>query len=403
MRNQGHIRERSPGAFEIRYSWIDPVTGKRRTATATVRGTRKDAQKELRSRLKALDDHKHVDPTRMKVRDWLETWLGLIKEEVGPKTHERYGEFVRHFLTPALGDLLLQRLEPVGIQAAMTKLASEGRRDGRPGGLAPQTRHNIHTVLKMALNRAVKLRLRTDNPIDDVEPPKVARKQLVTLTAEECSRLLSAIKHTRTYWPVLVTVATGMRRGEVLALRWQNVDLERGIVRVVESLEETTELGLRFKDTKTDRWRAVTLPAFAVEELRRHKREQAEELLALGIRQAGDTLVCRRANPFDDDGQPDKAGAPLSPDACTHEFARLVRRIEGLPRVSLHKLRHSHASQLLLPGVHPKVVQERLGHSSISVTLDIYSHLIPTMQEGAAAQLDAAFKSALNGSDRGSK
>ena len=136
---------------------------------------------------------------------------------------------------------------------------------------------------------------------------------------------------------------------------------------------------LRFKAPKTNKSRAITLPAFAVTELRRLKVQQAEELLAMGVRQTADTLVCPR---FD--------GEPLSPNSLTHEFTRLVGRMKGFPRVRFHDLRHSHATTLLETGVHPKAVQERLGHSTITTTMDIYSHVTETMQTDAAARLDEA-------------
>ena len=210
---------------------------------------------------------------------------------------------------------------------------------------------------------------------------------MATLTAEQSQRLLAAIGHTRVYWPVLIALATGMRRGEILALRWRNVDLARGNVRVVESLEQT-KAGLRAKAPKSEKARAITLPVFAIDDLRRLKRQQAEELLALGVRQVGDTLLCARAD-----------GEPMQPRSLTHEFTRLVARVKDIPRVRFHDLRHSHATQLLLAGVHPKVAQERLGHSTISVALDLYSHVSATMQEDAAAKIDAAFRSAKTRSD----
>ena len=136
---------------------------------------------------------------------------------------------------------------------------------------------------------------------------------------------------------------------------------------------EQTKTGLRFKSPKTDRSRAVTLPSVAAEELRRLKRDQAEDFLALGVRQTENTLVCARRD-----------GDPLQPQSVTHEFPRVLTRLKDFPRVRFHDLRHSHATQLLLAGVHPKVAQERLGHSMISTTLDLYSHVTATMQEDAA-------------------
>ena len=219
------------------------------------------------------------------------------------------------------------------------------------------------------------------NPADALKRlPKVERQPVTVLTAEQSTHFLKAIRHTTTYWPTLIALATGMRRGEILALRWRNVDLERGAVRVVESLEQT-KAGLRFKSTKTEKARAVTLPSFALNELRRWKREQAEGLLRLGVRQGAETLVCARQD-----------GEPKQPGSLTHEFTYLVGRA-GIPRVRFHDLRHSHATQMLLAGVHPKIVQERLGHSTITVTMDLYSHVSETMQSDAAARLDEAYGS----------
>jgi integrase len=189
-------------------------------------------------------------------------------------------------------------------------------------------------ILKSALSRGVEQQLLARNPAEAFKKrlPKVARRDMKTHTTDESAMLLHAIKHTRIYWPVLIALSTGMRRGEVLALRWRNVDFEGGVVRVVESLEQT-KTGIRFKSPKTDRTRAVTLPAFCIEELRRLKRQQAEELLTLGVRQIGETLVCARAD-----------GEPLQPQSLTHQFTRLITRIKDLPRIRLHDLRHSHAT-----------------------------------------------------------
>ncbi len=382
MNGAGHIRQRSPGSFELRYTLgTDPATGKRRTVTATVRGNRRAAEKELRRLLRTLDTGEHVDPSRMTVREWLTTWIAAVREEVAPKTHERYAEIVQNFLVPALGGLLLVKLAPNHIQEAYNAWATGGRRDGKRGGLSPRTRRHIHRIFNSALARAVEQQLLARNPAEVFRKrlPKVERGEISTLSAEQSAKLLAAIKHTRIYWPVLIALATGMRRGEVFALRWRNVDLDRGFLRVMESLEQT-KASIRFKAPKTDRTRTVTLPAFAVAELRRLKREQAEDLLKLGVRQTEEALVCARAD-----------GLPLQPQSLTHQFTRLVARIEDFPRIRFHDLRHSHATQLLLTGVHPKVAQERLGHASITTTLDLYSHVTDTMQSDAAQRLDAAF------------
>ena len=382
-RREGHITERSPGRWLIRYSvGTDPATGRRHRVNVAFHGDRKGAQKELRRLQKAADDGAHVDPARIAVRDWLAQWLDTIRSEVAPKTQERYGELVRHYLAPALGNLQLAKLAPVHIQKCYTDLAEGGRRDGKPGGLAPRSRRQIHAVLSSALARAVELQLLARNPAEVFRKrqPRIERKEMTALTVEQAQGLLAKLRHSRVYWPVLLALTTGMRRGEVLALRWRNVDLDRGSLRVVESLEQT-KAGLRFKPPKNDRTRVVTLPAFVVDELRRLRRQQAEELLVLGERQDGATLVCARAD-----------GLPLQPRSLTHEFSVLMARIKDVPPVRFHDLRHSHATQLLAAGLHPKVAQERLGHSTITTTMDIYSHVTAQVHEDAAAKIDAAYK-----------
>jgi integrase len=271
----------------------------------------------------------------MTVGDWLALWIDSTRAEVSPKTHERYAEIVRCYLAPALGGIRLQRLTPSDIQKGY---------NGFTRTPSPRTRRHIHRILKSALARAVEQQALPRNPADALKRlPKVEPKPPAVLTVEQSTRLLQAIKHTATYWPVLIALATGMRRGEILALRWKNVELDQSVVRVVESLEQTRAAGLRFKATKTEKARAVTLPRFAVEELRRWKREQAEDLFALGVRQKPDTLVCARQD-----------GRPKQPESLTHEFTYLVSRAD-IPRVRFHDLRHSHATQLLASGVHPKI------------------------------------------------
>jgi integrase len=382
----GHVRERSPGAWEIRYSLgTNPATGKRRMVTATVRGSRKDAERELRRLLRTLDTNEHVDPSRITLGQWLPLWHASIKSKVSPKTHERYGDLVNGFLIPELGGLLMQKLAPTDIAAVYTKWQTEGRRDGKPGPLAPSTRRYLHAILHSSLKRAVKQQVIPRNPADALqdELPKVERRELDTLTPEQSARLLAALEKSYVYWPAFIALATGMRRGEILALRWKNVDLDRGFVRVLESLEET-ETGLRFKSPKTNKARSIALPAFAVDKLRTLKVDQAKGLLAIGIRQTVDALVC---------GRPD--GEPYRPHSISFGFTRAVKKLADFPPVSFHDLRHSHATQLLLAGVHPKVAQERLGHSTIATTMDLYSHVTETMQEDAASRIDAAFQSAM--------
>src|SRR5262245_31153843 len=381
MRPRGHVQSRSPGSYRLRYSLgRDPITGKRRIATTTVRGTRKDAERELTRLLRTADTGEHVDPSRMTVGHWLELWLNTIRSEVSSKTSESYAEIVRCYLKPAFGSTRLDKLTPSQIQRVYNSWAQQ---DGRP--LSALTRRYIHVILKSSLARAVEQQLLARNPAEVLTKrlPKIVRQEFATLTIEQSAYLLESVRHMHIYWPVLLALTTGMRRGEILALRWKNVEFTRGTLRVMESLEQT-KAGLRFKAPKTDRTRAITLPAFVIDELRRLKREQAETLLRLGVRQSGETLMCCRED-----------GEPKQPGSVTGEFARLTSKIRDLPRVRFHDLRHSHATQLLADGVHPKIAQERLGHSTITTTMDLYSHVTDTMQADVAARLDAAFGPAI--------
>ena len=188
----------------------------------------------------------------------------------------------------------------------------------------------------------------------------------------------------------LLAVTTGLRRGEILGLRWQDVNLDRGILSVVQTLEQTRE-GLRFKPPKTKRSRrVVTLPTVTIEALRHHRAEQARIRLQLGMGRDEEGLVCAKYD-----------GQPRSPRNFTKEFTRLISRLD-IPHITFHGLRHSHATQLLGAGIHPKIAQERLGHSTIATTMDLYSHVTESMQEDAAARIDDALRAAI-GKHKGNK
>ena len=255
VRRSGHIRERSPGSFELRYSLgTDPATGKRKTETTTVRGSRKDAERELIRLLNALNSGEHVNPNNLTVGAWLKQWLEIIRPEIAARSHVGYTEIVVGRLIPAFGKLPLAKLSSSIIQSAYTEWSKGGRRDGKEGSLAPQSRRLIHRVLNAALNRAVEMQLLARNPAQVLRKrlPKIERVEMATLTPEQAEKLLTAIRATPLYSPVLIALATGMRRGEVLALRWRNIDLDRGIVRITSSLEQTSG-GLRTKAPKSGR------------------------------------------------------------------------------------------------------------------------------------------------------
>jgi integrase len=379
---RGHIRERSPGHWAIVIDLPDPETGKRRRKWHSFEGTKREAQVECSRLISQIRGGLYVEPAKMTVRQFFDHWLDHMKSQVAPRTHERYSEIALKGLSPLLGDVSLPQLKAIRISAAYSRALAAGRRD-RKGGLSPRTVGHMHRVLRQALQQAVDWDLLARNPTDAVQPPKVEKNEMRALDADETAALLEAIRPTRMFIPVLLAVTNGMRRGEITALRWRSVDLTNAELEVKASTEQT-KAGVREKETKSGRARTVTLTTLAVEELRRHKIRQAQELLRLGMLQTDDSHVTARID-----------GQPLKPNSLTHEFIRFIAATK-LPRIRFHDLRHTHATQLLKSDVHPKIVQERLGHEDISTTLNLYSHVLPGMQDDAAKRVDAALRTALD-------
>src|SRR5499433_321392 len=379
---KGHIRERSPGHWAIVIDVRDPEGGKRKQRWYSFKGAKRQAQIECARLIADIQQGTAVEPPRMTVAAFLERWIEHMQGQVSPRSHERYAELARKNLVPLMGALTLTRLQPAHISQAYAKALASGRRDGT-GGLSACTVTHMHRVLREALQQAVRWQLLARNPADAIKPPKVERKQMSVLDTDATAELIEAARPYRIFVPILLGVLCGLRRGEIAALRWRSVDLEAGQLAVVASIEQTKQ-GCREKETKSGRDRVVALPAMLVAELRRHRAEQAQELLPLGVRLSDESFVVAQAD-----------GSPLQPNSLTHAFTDFLEA-QGLQRVRLHDLRDSHATHLLAAGIHPKVASERLGHSKVGITLDLYSHVLPGMQEDAAAKVDAALRAAQN-------
>ena len=239
----------------------------------------------------------------------------------------------------------------------------------------------MHRVLKQALSQAVRWQLLTRNPTEAVDPPKVERHRITTYDMPQTAALIDAVRGTRMFIPTLLAVLCGMRRGEIAALHWRNVDLSMGQISIVASAEQMNS-GVRLKETKSGRARTVAMSGTVRDELRLHRVQQAQDMLKLGTRLTDENFVAAFAD-----------GSPMQPTFITHEWVRVIRAT-SLPRVRFHDLRHAHATHMLSSGIHPKVASERLGHSKVGITLDLYSHVLPDMQEDAAAKMDVALKAA---------
>jgi len=351
--------------------------GKRKQQWQSVKGTKKDAERRLGELLQAVDNGSYVKPEKMTVGEHLENWLKeYVLVNTAPRTAEDYEMVIRLHLIPALGNLPLSGLRPEHIQRYYSDKLTNGRCDGK-GGLSPKTVRNHHHILHSTLQNAMKLGLIVRNPADAVAVPRVQRSEVQAWDKAEVTAFLEGIKGT-TYYPIFyLALYTGMRRSEILALRWQDVDLLLGQVYVSRSLHRLKGGELVFRSTKSDKGRrTIALPPSAVLLLREHREKQQLEKAMMDSTLGEDDLVF---------GHPD--GTPFVPDTITHVWQKILKKSE-IKRIRLHDARHTHATVLPAQGVHPKIVQERLGHSSIQMTIDTYSHVLPGLQEAAALRFD---------------
>jgi integrase len=379
---RGHIKERSPGHFAIILDLQD-TNGKRRRKWHSFKGTKRKAEIECARLISEMESGAYVEPAKTTVAHFFDRWLKYIKPNVSPRTHERYEQIATKNICPLIGGKALSKLQPIDISEAYAKALESGRCDGK-GGLSPRTVHHMHRVLFSALDQAERWKLIGRNPaalLEKRDRPKIERKTVTTIDVATTATVFDAARERRLFIPLVLAALCGLRRGEITALRWKAVDLDLGQLSVVASTEQTDAGVIREKEAKSGKARAIALPSLAVEELRRWRLEQAEELLRLGVRVDDSRHVVTQAD-----------GEPLQPRSLTHVVSAFLKEWG----VTLHKLRHSHASHMLASNVHPKIVQERLGHSSIAITLDIYSHLMPNMQGTAAATVDGVMRAAIN-------
>lgn len=389
----GSIRRRGKSSWELKFDiGRDPVTGKRKTQYKNVKGTKKDAQRELRRLLNSLDEGQFVEPSKVTVGEFVNWWLeNDAVHQVEPRTLAFYQDKCHRHIIPDIGSIQLQKLQPIQVQELYNRKVQSGRLDGR-GGLSPRSVVHIDRTLNVVLKRARQLRLIASNPVDDAKPPAIPKNEIDVFSDEEIKQLLEHISDTHMYAPIYLIICTGLRRGEALALRWQDIEFDRKRLKVRHSLEELRPGGgqkptMRLKAPKTrSSKRTISLPHSAIEVLTQHGRTQAEEWLKLGLnRPDGETLLFTKRD-----------GEMYMPHRFGKRFAEACHRA-GLGHRTLHSLRHTHITNLLRAGVHVKVASERAGHSTVSVTLDLYAHVLEDMQDDAAERVDASMKRALGG------
>ena len=378
---RGHIKQRSKGSWTIWLELERDPTGKRRQKTVTVHGTKREAQQKLTELQGSLDKGTYITPAKTTVGEFLRRWLrDYAMTNVRPRTYEGYQMILEVHIIPALGGIPLPKLQPAKIQEYYARALKEGRRDGK-GGLSARSVLSHHRVLRQALAYAVKWGLLVRNPAEAVDPPRPVNKEMTTLDERGVDAFLDAAEQTPFYHLFHLATYTGLRRSELLGLRWKDVDLNLGTLSVTQVMHRLQDGRVVFQEPKTAKSRRqVSLSPETAITLRNHKVQQEQQARIMGADQDGDSLVFSKVD-----------GAPLSPITGNHTFARTIRKA-GLEGVRLHDLRHTHASLMMKRGAFPKVIQERLGHSSIAVTMDIYSHLLPGMQEAAALAFDEGLK-----------
>jgi len=345
----------------------------------SIRGTKKDAQKRLAELLVSAGQGTYIkQPKQLTVGLWLQQWLdSYAASNLAPKTAESYKHELHNYVIPRLGGIRLVELRPHHIQGYIAKALSEGRRL-RVGGLSHRTVQYHYRILSKALDDAVRMGLMVFNPCKGVGPPRPVRTDIPAIGQDDLSRLIDGMRQSSQYLYYYTLLLTGLRRSELLALKWRDLDLELACAYVSHSLHRLDDGTIIIKEPKTPRSRRpVDLPLSLVALLRQHRIDQGIQRLMVGKKLVEEDFVF---------SHPD--GAPLNPNTVTHAFAKIAARA-GMPHLRLHDLRHIHATMLLKAGVHPRVVQERLGHSSIATTLDIYSHTVPGLQKAAAKRLDA--------------
>lgn len=335
-------------------------------------GSRTEVQERLTAALHERHRGTLADPSKENLGQFLERWLrDSVRRSVRASTFDSYAHLTRKHIIPELGRFRLARLTPAHVQALYTEKLE--------AGLSPRYVQYMHAVLHRALKQAVRWGLVARNVTEAVDRPRAERKEMRVLTPEQADALLEATRADRLAALYVLAITTGMRQGELFGLTWGAIDLEAGrlqVTRQLQYLRGGKGPELLAPKTKAAR-RSLELPQLALEALREHRRRQLEERLALGpVWQDEWDLVFTT-----------EVGTPLHPSNVARRSFRPLLVRAGLPRIRFHDLRHTAATLLLAGGEHPKVVQERLGHSSIALTLDTYSHVLPVADEQAAHTL----------------
>ena len=373
---RGHVQKRGATWSYVIYLGHD-ADGKKKYKWLGGHRTKREAEEALVSALERLRTGMWTDPGKMTVGDFLEQWLAAVLPTVRDNTKRSYGEMIRLWVIPRIGSIKLAHLTAAHLRALQGELLESGRVDGK-GGLAASSVLKCHRVLKHAFNDSVRWGLLARNPVDLIDAPRAEQREMTAWSGEQARRFVDAIATDRQFAMWVLFITTGMRRGEVAGLAWDDLDTERGVLSVQRAVISAGK-GTGLSEPKTRRSRrSIPLDPGTLDALRVHRRAQVAERLRLG-------------EVWTDSGRmfTGLTGEPLHPDTISSAFVEIVLGVD-VPRIRLHDLRHTSATVAMEAGVHPKIVSERLGHSTISITLDLYSHATPSLQSEAANQIGAA-------------
>lgn len=366
---EGSIRQKADGRWEARLTLLDG------TRKSFMGATRQEVGRRLAEALRDRDKGLIVVPERHTVGQYLAQWLEDTRAQLRPSSYRRYGDYVRVHLTPALGAVRLAKLTPQHVQTFLTRKLAEG--------LSPTTVRSIHGAFHRALEDALRLGLVTRNVTEQARAPRRTTAEVQTMTEEQAAAFLDAAAGDRWESLYLLALTTGMREGELLGLRWQDVDVEgqRPSLQVRMAVQEAEKGYILAEPKTTYSRRRISLAPVAVAALRAQRVRQAGERLMLGP--AWDTSV--------DLVFPNTIGGLMIPHNLAKRAFKVTLKRAGLPDFHFHCLRHTAATLLLSQGVHPKVVSEMLGHADISITLRVYAHVNPTMQQAAVDVMERVF------------
>lgn len=369
----GNIVERIRKSGKISYEITvegerDPLTGKRNRVFRTVKGSEKEARKVMHRLINDMEQNKIVKKNHKTVEEWMEEWITLYLPNVEETTRVGYKTKLRCYIKPALGDILIYSLRADHVQKMVNDMQARG--------LSPKNIRDTFNNINAAMKKAVVLRYIPFNPCEGVVLPKLKKYRAKVYDNQMIHTLLDTASGTDMYLPVLLGVTVGLRRGEMLALRWDDIDFKTNTIKVRNNMVNG-ENGIIIKAPKSEAGiRDIKVGDEVMAELKKARLKYMEDALTSPIFQ-NLNFVIRQED-----------GSPLHPDSMTRKWSRFLKD-NDLPHIRLHDLRHSNATALIQAGVNPRVVQQRLGHSDVNITLNTYTHVLPEMDIDAAAKLDA--------------